>query len=794
MSEPSSILSRVSSSLPTMRRQRPQSQAERTRRINYVKKVIRKVYQKNKKDYSSKLAKTKKRDAINLQALTTFLRNPENSGLLNRIYDMSITPTGTLSVDALADRIDPVSIPTIFSPIGVPALERARETPAEMAEAEGRPDDLQEELVEAQERLQEAVRSEQREGLGLGEGIQRVATQQAQLPPFLQRAVGRISTRAGITEALSAVDPEGESARRREERLRAEASKKIEIKRLTEQKQKEKLRRQKQKLIQEEQRRLNVPSTSSANVPADPVANQRQEARTNTLPSIPSMPSVPRIPVPTEPIANAETIRIIEGRVEDDGMRRVVRDVLSGNIDPDAVEDTIISTIIRNLVGVPEPITKAILNKLRTKMDNDRWRRLIREAEITIPEAREEFREEEERIQQGLTEEEMEESVDLDVLDDFQEIGTPQENVDRIRNLLESADKGAIDEIANREYENIVKKVIKQGAIKNLSNSSIMSYLRLVRNLFSNYANVPVITDDQVDMALLEADMGTIDKVEVEKKESKEGRQSRIVGGGTAGAVGGGIAGVASGGKLGIAGRLLTGGARGGVAGVAGGLAGGAIGKRVGGEKGERVGQVVGGLGAGAYAGYVAGSKMAQVQEVPVQIPDQVVAQEEPLKSGSGKGTLRPRFIIPTTDILNKTDNEIQADLDEFSAFDYVLPSSEGTEGNVSNNALKRQAIIQNELILNGGGITIESMWGEEPKISEQEQKEQFIGDKLSPIPEMKMGVIEDENSVGHYTIMAQPNIWNAGSIKLNPYYRDYTRNSDLNDNIVRSSLYGFQH
>jgi hypothetical protein len=428
-------------------------------------------------------------------------------------------------------------------------------------------------------------------------------------------------------------------------------------------------------------------------------------------------------------------------------------------------------------------------------MSDVRWKRLIREADITIPEAiRESFRENEERVQQGLTEEEIEGAVDLDVLDDFQEIGTPQENVDRIRNLLESADEGGVSEIANREYENIVKKVIKQGAVKNLSNRSIMSYLRLVRNLFRNYAEVPVITHDQVDIAILEADLGTIEKVKVEKKESKEGRQSRIVEGGTAGAVGGGIAGVASGGALGMAGRLVSGGIAGGGAGIGGGLAGGAIGKKIGGEKGERVGQAVGGLGAGIYAGYVAGSKLAQVQEVPVQIPDQVVPQEEPLRSRSGKGTLRPRFIIPTTDILNKTNNEIQADLDEFSAFDYVLPSSEGTEGNISNNALKRQAIIQNELILNGGGITIESMWGEEPKISEEEQREQFIGDKLSPIPEMKMGVIEDENSVGRYTIMAQPNIWNAGSIKLNPYYRDYTRNSDLNNNIVRSSLYGFQH
>jgi hypothetical protein len=272
MSEPSSILSRVASSLPTMRRQRPQSQAERTRRINYVKKVIRKVYQKNKKDYSSKLAKTKKRDAINLQALTTFLRNPENSGLLNRIYDMSITPTGTLSVEALADRIDPVTIPTIFSPIGVPALERARETPAEIAEARAIEEERQ--TIPQLERAPETEAELDRvgEGIGIGDQIQRVATQQAQVPQFLQRALGRVNVRGDKTIAERAIKQE---------------------------------KKESKKLVSRAERRMNVPITDSSNIPADPVANQRQEARTNRLPSLPSLPSfppIPRIPVPTAPI------------------------------------------------------------------------------------------------------------------------------------------------------------------------------------------------------------------------------------------------------------------------------------------------------------------------------------------------------------------------------------------------------------------------------------------------------------------------------------------------------------
>ena len=135
-------------------RQRPQSQAEITRRVNYVKKVIRRVYEKHKKEYESKLQKTKKRDSINLKALTEFLRNPANRGLLNRIYEQGITPDYSLSVEALSNIIDPATIPTIFSP-RVPALERVAETPAETARAE----------AETAERGQEV---EVEVGLGLG--------------------------------------------------------------------------------------------------------------------------------------------------------------------------------------------------------------------------------------------------------------------------------------------------------------------------------------------------------------------------------------------------------------------------------------------------------------------------------------------------------------------------------------------------------------------------------------------------------------------------------------------------
>ena len=380
-------------------------------------------------------------------------------------------------------------------------------------------------------------------------------------------------------------------------------------------------------------------------------------------------------------------------------------------------------------------------------------------------------------------------------MEQFREIGTPADLVERIAEIA-SANRMPLQDVTDRVWQDVVDRSLRQSMANNINVDQTYQYLDDVRNVVTGLnVNIPLMTQDSVIEAIAQR---TQEARNIQLAESAEVRGRRaerfVTGAGTAG-VAGGIAGAVSGGMRGIAGRTTAGTAVGvGIAGGVGGVAGGAIGRKVAGKKGEKVGQVVGGLGAGALAGYIAGKEESKVQEIPVEIPDQVVQQEEPLKSGSGKGTLRPKFIIPSVDILNKTDNEIQADLDEFSAFDFVLPSSEGTEGNISNNPFKRQAYIQNELILNGGGIDIPSQWGEEPMISEQDQKEQMIGDKLSPIPELKMGVVDEDISVGFYTRKAQPNLWNAGSIKLDPLYYGFTRATDLNDNVVKSSLYGYQY
>ena len=240
------------------------------------------------------------------------------------------------------------------------------------------------------------------------------------------------------------------------------------------------------------------------------------------------------------------------------------------------------------------------------------------------------------------------------------------------------------------------------------------------------------------------------------------------VGAGTAGLVGGGLAGAGAG----MVARQLGAG-RGGQLGasVAGGLlAGGAV---LAGRKGDI---------------HVPG---VSVREEPIAIPQQVVQQEEESK---GKGTLRPKFIIPSASILDQTESQIQADMDEFAAFDYVIPTSEGAKGNIKDNPLKQQAGVEYRLRFDGAGVDITSLFGQPLRTSESELKEDFIGDVLDKLPRLEVGVMEKENLVG--ANIASPYRWDS-SIQVPEYrdpYKNYTRVTDLDYKINKSQLYGIQY
>jgi len=135
---------------------------------------------------------------------------------------------------------------------------------------------------------------------------------------------------------------------------------------------------------------------------------------------------------------------------------------------------------------------------------------------------------------------------------------------------------------------------------------------------------------------------------------------------------------------------------------------------------------------AAAAAG-LATSVQNVVSATPVPIPPdtlEIVQQE----GSKGKGTLRPKFILPSTSILDKTDNEKQADYDEWAMFDFVLPTSEGAEGNANTNPLKRLNLIEHSLNLQGGGQQIDVPLGMQDLPSNNELKVLALGPEIPPM------------------------------------------------------------
>ena len=173
-----------------------------------------------------------------------------------------------------------------------------------------------------------------------------------------------------------------------------------------------------------------------------------------------------------------------------------------------------------------------------------------------------------------------------------------------------------------------------------------------------------------------------------------------------------------------------------------------------------------------------------QVQEEQIQIPTQVIQQDE-----QGKGTLRPKFIIPTDKIFELTGNEVNTDQLEFSAFDYVIPTSEGTEGNVQNNPLKREAMIQDRILNEGGGMQVDSVFGMSLPYSQEQLRDLLLG---QPLPRMEFKQMS-EYEVGDNQV--EPFDWNGDRTAIdatNPY-RYYTDVHQMNEGFEDSVLYGYQ-
>jgi hypothetical protein len=102
-----------------------------------------------------------------------------------------------------------------------------------------------------------------------------------------------------------------------------------------------------------------------------------------------------------------------------------------------------------------------------------------------------------------------------------------------------------------------------------------------------------------------------------------------------------------------------------------------------------------------------------------------------------------PKAIQPTTAILDQSQQERYADDLEFVAFNYITPTSEGAQGTINTNPLKRQQYMGDEIRYNNSGVFIPyDTWNQinnTNDISEQRIRELALGQKpLVPLPQMK--------------------------------------------------------
>lgn len=139
------------------------------------------------------------------------------------------------------------------------------------------------------------------------------------------------------------------------------------------------------------------------------------------------------------------------------------------------------------------------------------------------------------------------------------------------------------------------------------------------------------------------------------------------------------------------------------------------------------------------------------IKETPITYDPKVLekstasyAQEETAKNRNWQ----PKTIMPSTSILDESNQEKYIDDLETSAFDYIAPTSEGSAGTIYTNPLKRQQFINERIRLEGAGMYLPyKTWGmvNDPNNMSQEQlKLMLLGPKL---PELQFEPMDNATS-----------------------------------------------
>ena len=138
-----------------------------------------------------------------------------------------------------------------------------------------------------------------------------------------------------------------------------------------------------------------------------------------------------------------------------------------------------------------------------------------------------------------------------------------------------------------------------------------------------------------------------------------------------------------------------------------------------------------------------------------------------------------PKAIQPSTAILDHSQQEKYADDLEFVAFNYIPPTSEGAQGTIDTNPLKRLQYMGDEIRYTNAGVFIPyNTWNEindTNDISEQRIREMALGQKpLVPLPDMRFIPQDNETTFENMAEYHYVNNENT-AIEYQSPYSDYS-------------------
>ena len=157
------------------------------------------------------------------------------------------------------------------------------------------------------------------------------------------------------------------------------------------------------------------------------------------------------------------------------------------------------------------------------------------------------------------------------------------------------------------------------------------------------------------------------------------------------------------------------------------------------------------GLASAVSSGTGAGSETktdvkSTIKESPIILKNEELNQDQAQNLEEGKkkdeirrgaGLLKPKFIVPSVNIFNKTEQEQYVDDIEFAMFDFVQDDSGGNDPTGTNPILRDQTLSKG-LRYQNSGVTVNSLYGrnlpDNPKnMTQAMMNELFLGEPLLP-------------------------------------------------------------